>query len=345
VCRDPESVALDVGVVIGPVVDARGLRAIAALLDRPVHGVDVGCRAAIRPQWRALGPYGSLVGFDADGEECARLNAGAVAGQERYEPIALAASTGEATLYLTADPESASLYPPNEDAIRRHPELWRHEPRGTTTVATTTLDAWAQRTQSEPIDVLKIDVQGAELDVLRGAEAGLPSVRALELEVEFQQLYVGQPLFGDVDAFLRERGFVLWRLRDISHCGLTRARRDESPFPAGDAVETTRSGGRIAWANAVYVRGELGDREAAQDWQQSARDACVSTLFDLPELVLVALERAVTDAPAGPRRTLQRQLALARHRANRRRLHGLFWNAPRHLDGFVRARLAREKPA
>ena len=131
-------------------LDAPGLRAIAALLDRPIHAIDVGCRDGIRPQWRALGPHGSLVGFEADPEECARLNARAVAGEERYEPIALAASSGHATLHLTADPQSASLYPPNQEAVRRHPELWRHEPRGTTTVATTTLDAWAEHGQSTP---------------------------------------------------------------------------------------------------------------------------------------------------------------------------------------------------
>jgi FkbM family methyltransferase len=327
--------------VLGPAVSASGLRAMAALLDRPIHAVDVGSRQGFRRQWQALGPYGSLVGFEPDQQECARLNAAATAGAERYEPVALAAGVGEATLHLTADPESASLYPPSLEAIRRHPELWRHEPRGTTTVTTTTLDAWAASSGAAPIDVLKIDVQGAELDVLRGAEASLRSVRALELEVEFQQLYVGQPLFGEVDAFLREHGFVLWRLRDIAHCGLTSSHRDEPDFIVGGAADTTRVGGQISWANAVYVRRELGDRDAAEDWRTATLDACVAALFDLPELVLVALERAVAGAPAGPRRTLRRQLALARHRANRRRLHGLFWKAPQHLDGFVRARLLR----
>jgi FkbM family methyltransferase len=331
--------------VLGPAVNASGLRAIAALLDRPIHAVDVGARQGFRPQWQSLGPHGSLVGFEPDAQECARLNAGAIASEVRYEPVALAASAGEATLYLTADPQSASLYPPDVDAVRRHPELWRHEPRGTTTVATTTLDAWAASSGAAPIDVLKIDVQGAELDVLRGGERSLSSVRALELEVEFQQLYVGQPLFGDVDAFLRERGFVLWRLRDIAHCGLTSSHRDEPAFIGGAAVETTRVGGRISWANAVYVRSELADRDAAADWRTSTLDACAAALFDLPELIIVSLERAVAGAPAGPRRTLIRQLALARHRANRRRLHGLFWNAPAHLEGFIRARVLRNNSA
>jgi FkbM family methyltransferase len=324
-----------------PVIDASGLRAIAALLDRPVHAIDVGSRDGIRSRWRDLGRYGALVGFDPDAEECARLNAAATIDEERYEPFALAASSGQATLYLTADPQSSSLYPPNEEAVRRHPELWRHAPRGTTTVATTTLDAWAEREQGKPIDVLKVDVQGAELDVLRGAEVSLRSVRALELEVEFESLYVGQPLFGDVDDFLRERGFTLWRLRDLTHCGLTKSRRDEASFIVGSRVETTRVGGQIAWANAVYVRSELGDPGVGQDWQTSARDACVTAMFDLPELVELALKRAVAGAPPEPRRTLTAQLTLARRRANRRRLHGLFWDAPRHARGFVRARLRR----
>jgi hypothetical protein len=64
-------------------------------------------------------------------------------------------------------------------------------------------------------------------------------------------------------------------------------------------------------------------------------------MFDLPELVELALERARAGAPAKPRRTLSRQLALARRRANRRRLHGLFWGAPQHASGFVAARLQR----
>ncbi|HEY7967406.1 MAG TPA: FkbM family methyltransferase [Solirubrobacteraceae bacterium] len=325
--------------LFGPVLDARGLQAIAALLDRPICAVDVGCRDGVRTQWRALGSHGVLVGFEADPQECARLNAATArfAG-ERYEPLALGAHDGPATLYLTADPQSASLYPPNADAIRRHPELWRHEPRGTTTLETTTLDRWAA---DRPIDILKVDVQGAELDVLRGGESTLAWTRALELEVEFQPLYVGQPLFGEVDSFLREHGFVLWRLRDVAHCGLTRVHRDESAFVVGAAAETTRTGGRVSWANAVYVRAEAADPDVRLDWMVSARDACAAVLFDLPELVVLNLERAAAAAEGGARRTLRRQLRKARARANRRRVHGLVRDAPRHAQGFAQARLKR----
>src|SRR5262249_34589828 len=63
-------------------------------------------------------------------------------------------------------------------------------------------------------DFIKIDTQGAELAILEGASDTLDTrVFGVEVEVEFAPLYVGQPLFSDVDALLRSRGFQLFDLR------------------------------------------------------------------------------------------------------------------------------------
>lgn len=315
---------------------------VAGLLDGPVVALDVGSRDGMRAAWRALKPHALLIGFDPDPAECARLNeAAGDAAQERYEPVALGANDGEATLHLTRDPKSSSLYPPHPRALVRYPELWRHEPRGTQTVLTTTIDTWARSADVAAIDALKVDVQGAELDVLRGARQMLASARVIESEVEFQELYEGQPLFTDVDRFLRERGFRLWRLREIHHCGLTPARHGEPVFGVGDYVEQTRLGGQIAWANAVYVRDELADAGAAVSWLTRARDACVSAIFDFPELVELALNEAVATAPEPARTTLAGVLERARRRGNRRRVEDLFRRAPAHARGFLDARVLR----
>jgi FkbM family methyltransferase len=323
---------------------AADLSAVAALLERPVVAVDVGCRDGVRPAWRGLKPHALLVGFDPDPVECARLNdAAGDPAEERYEPLALAASDGEATLHLTADPQSSSLYPPDPRAIQRCPELWRHEPRGTRTISTTTIDSWARSAELGWIDALKIDVQGAELDVLRGADHSLESVRVIETEVEFQELYQGQPLFTDVDRFLRDRGFGLWRLRDIHHCGLSRAGRGEPVFGVGDYVEHTRLGGQIAWANAVYVRDQLADEGAPVSWPARARDACVASIFELPERVEQALRSAVAIATEPAKTTLAGVLERARRRANWRRVDDLFRRAPTHARGFLKARVLRRR--
>lgn len=65
------------------------------------------------------------------------------------------------------------------------------------------------------IDVVKLDVQGYELEALAGLGARLADVRALLLEVEFASLFDGQPLFGDVDAAVRASGFRLFNLYDL----------------------------------------------------------------------------------------------------------------------------------
>lgn len=56
--------------------------------------------------------------------------------------------------------------------------------------------------------LLKLDVQGFELPALAGAEVTLKNCKAIICETSFGELYEGQKLFGDVAAYLMERGFV-----------------------------------------------------------------------------------------------------------------------------------------
>jgi hypothetical protein len=57
--------------------------------------------------------------------------------------------------------------------------------------------------------LLKIDVQGAELEVLKGAEALLPLIDAIYCEVSFARLYEGQPLAEDIVQYLARNSFTL----------------------------------------------------------------------------------------------------------------------------------------
>jgi FkbM family methyltransferase len=81
------------------------------------------------------------------------------------------------------------------------------------------------------VDLLKLDCQGAELSILRGAGPALSRVRAVYTEVEFDSIYHGAPRFGEVHDFLRAQGFVLSGL---------------SGFSGRD--------GSVQWADALYLR-------------------------------------------------------------------------------------------
>ncbi|MBL8886901.1 MAG: FkbM family methyltransferase [Phycisphaerales bacterium] len=72
-------------------------------------------------------------------------------------------------------------------------------------------------------DFLKLDVQGFELEVLKGAENTLKSGPALLLEVSFFEFLPNMPLFGDVLKFITDRGYVV---HDIM--GLVRRQSDDA---------------------------------------------------------------------------------------------------------------------
>jgi hypothetical protein len=75
-------------------------------------------------------------------------------------------------------------------------------------------------------NLLKIDTQGSELDVLRGAAELLARFQAVYCEVSFLELYAGQALASEVVAYLFERGFELsgiYNLQSSPTLGLLQA--------------------------------------------------------------------------------------------------------------------------
>jgi FkbM family methyltransferase len=62
------------------------------------------------------------------------------------------------------------------------------------------------------IDILKIDTQGFELDVLKGATEILPRTLLVEAEVMFSDAYENASSLGEIDNLMRKFGFVLWEI-------------------------------------------------------------------------------------------------------------------------------------
>lgn len=90
-------------------------------------------------------------------------------------------------------------------------------------VPLSTLDAVLVQLQwREAIDLLKIDTQGTELQILKGAAQTLAMVRLLWIEVSFRSLYQGDAQFPEIYEYLRRAGFRLFSL----HEGFRRADGD-----------------------------------------------------------------------------------------------------------------------
>lgn len=126
--------------------------------------------------------------------------------QVRLIESALGESKGAATLHLSESADSSSLLPIG----RRQTELFEHTREiGTLTVPVHRLDDFAQCWAGRNRQLLKLDVQGYELNVLRGAVETLKSCAFVYAECSEVALYDGQALRGEVEAFLQANGFRL----------------------------------------------------------------------------------------------------------------------------------------
>jgi len=80
-----------------------------------------------------------------------------------------------------------------------------------------TLDSLVRELSLEKIDLLKIDVQGAELLVLIGSNHVLSRTRMIWIEVSFKPLYDNSATFFDIYSYLNDRNFRLIGMNPVFH--------------------------------------------------------------------------------------------------------------------------------
>jgi FkbM family methyltransferase len=143
---------------------------------------------------------------------------------------ALSDKNGEAQFEINRSEASSSLLPIDP----RNSEWFARDLRvaRTVSVPTMTLSALMEAQQLETVDLLKLDLQGAERFVLTGGESVLDRVNVIYTEIFFEHLYAGAWLFGEMNEFLAARGYKVCGLSNIVHA------------PDGDLVQ----------ANATFRR-------------------------------------------------------------------------------------------
>lgn len=124
--------------------------------------------------------------------------------------IAISDSVGSCQFHHGSDSLVSSIL--NPEAIERQGF------ESTTVVATTTLDDYCKQNSISQIDLLKIDVQGAELRVLLGAKSLLQNQRisVIVAEVWFSRFYENQACFHDIVSFMSECGYHLFSLYNFA---------------------------------------------------------------------------------------------------------------------------------
>ena len=116
--------------------------------------------------------------------------------------LAVGDSTGvKKQMYITKNKGSSSLLKPEKNANK----FWQGNPlliEKKLEVETITIDYYCQKNNIEKIDLLKIDVQGNEIEVLKGAEQMLKNrkVKLIFTEISIAPNYKGQT---DIDVLIK----------------------------------------------------------------------------------------------------------------------------------------------
>ena len=99
----------------------------------------------------------------------------------------------------------SSLYKPDGEVLDRYNNMEVARVKTVSSVNTTSLDHFTSGHDLDFVDFIKIDIQGAELDVFQGGTSTLQNVLAIVTEAGFIEHYVDQPLFEDVCSFLSQQ--------------------------------------------------------------------------------------------------------------------------------------------
>ena len=110
------------------------------------------------------------------------------------------------------------------------------------------------------IDLLWMDIQGAELSALKGLGARLADVGLIHLEAEFEEIYASQPLFADVRAFLEANQFAFLGFTIYARHSADAVFANRRRFGAGQIVAALARNPLLIRKRLQYVRHQLKRR-------------------------------------------------------------------------------------
>jgi FkbM family methyltransferase len=152
-------------------------------LQEPFVVIDVGVQGGEHPRWQYLGDMVRVYGFDALSEvidQLQRDNAGRA--HRHYTSLAIGSEDGKRVFYVSPDAFSSSFYPaPTPAAARLRPG---NVPPGPRMVEMRRLDTLSEQGEIPEADYLKIDCEGYDPEVLRGADRYLARSNILCVSIE-----------------------------------------------------------------------------------------------------------------------------------------------------------------
>ena len=156
-----------------------------------------------------------------------------LSGDKSIKPYQMAVSdtVGRTKLHVNVDPSCNSFFPRPNHGAKYYPE--KSENIEVIEVNTTTIDQFCDTERISHIDILKLDVEGAEIKALKGAHNKLSKqdISIIYTEVMFMPHYEGACMFHELTSFLSQYDYTLFNLYDMKRA----------------------KNGQLRWGNAIFV--------------------------------------------------------------------------------------------
>ncbi len=173
---------------------------------------DIGARDGLIASWDQLARKGLIeaYGFDPAAEHVSSLATRDT--HIKYLPFALGDKNEKKRLIHTFMPGCSSFLEPNLDLLQNYPAHKIFEVVGESEVEVRTINSVVENGLVPAPHILKLDTQGFELPILKGASNVLKNVLCIQLETQFKPMYKNQALFPEIKNYLEENGFILRQL-------------------------------------------------------------------------------------------------------------------------------------
>lgn len=224
--------------------------------------VDIGARGGADEELLAIAWASRIVCFEPDNAEFEALVA---KGDKRWRqftvlPYAVGGVSGSQELHVPDDGRAASLLPHNPSMVERFGRENLHVTKKAVPVQTWTLDALRLEGHIGRVDYMKVDVEGAELDILNAGGAILQDCVALKVECSFLPQRLNQPLVWDVVPALTTQGFEVVDLQDVHRW--RRRNLPAHPYRVRAGMEYSR--GQVAQCDVIFLRASAHARNTDQ---------------------------------------------------------------------------------
>jgi FkbM family methyltransferase len=255
--------------------------------------LDVGASGGIEDYWKAFGNDLYGFGFDPLVKECEKLNAQNNYSRVQYLPYFIIADNDKVDQYRTSQTaqfyemtaafaRSSAARMMQNQKIDYQKEVFNSGQEVVLSKDYLSLDAFCLKYGMKSVDFIKIDTDGSDYAVLRGAEKLLSDENTLGVMIELNFNGERHPyanIFRNIDGFLAEKGFSLF---DLS---IRKYTKGELPGKFLYRIPAQTTMGQITQGDAFYLKDFVQMKTMGKQIPavQLLKMACLQEIFGLPD--------------------------------------------------------------